>query len=404
MIFSAPTLSAEFLRVIERVDQLRSQLSYLLQSQPKRWTGLLRRSTFARAIQASNSIEGYDVTIDDAVAAVENEEPLNPKDEAWMAVVGYRVAMSYILQLAGDLYYTHNVGTLRSLHYMMIGYDLSKHPGRWRPGSIYVRQEPSGDIVYEGPDIDGVPALMNELIERLNLDDKVHPMVRAAMAHMNLVMIHPFSDGNGRMARALQTFVFAKGGILDPTFSSIEEYLGRNTPEYYKILGEVGQGSWHPENDATPWIKFCLTAHYRQAQTLLRRTKQLERLWNLLETEVKRRGLNERVILALSDAAYGYRVRNNTYRTAADVSEQVASRDLHALCEEGLLIPKGERRGRFYLAGEWLSRAKTSSLLPKITSDPFTDIPETRERPEQRGLFDEPSSAERPVKRRSTGW
>ena len=69
-------------------------------------------------------------------------------------------------------------------------------------------------------------------------------MVRAAMAHLNLVMIHPFRDGNGRMARCLQTYVLACEQIVSPVFSSIEEYLGRNTPAYYNILDEVGGGSW----------------------------------------------------------------------------------------------------------------------------------------------------------------
>ncbi len=66
------------------------------------------------------------------------------------------------------------------------------------------------------------------------------------MAHLNLVMIHPFRDANGRMSRCLQTPVLAREQILAPQFSSIEEYLGRNTQSYYKVLGEVGAESWHP--------------------------------------------------------------------------------------------------------------------------------------------------------------
>ncbi|EQD70871.1 filamentation induced by cAMP protein Fic, partial [mine drainage metagenome] len=54
------------------------------------------------------------------------------------------------------------------------------------------------------------------------------------------------------MARALQTLVLAREGILDPTFSSIEEYLGHNTQGYYAVLGAVGQSEWHPEHDALP--------------------------------------------------------------------------------------------------------------------------------------------------------
>ena len=371
MLYSIGTLPERHLGVVERIDQLRQRLRYLVQNKPRRWTGLLRRSTFARAIQGSNSIEGYHVTVDDAVAAVEGEEPLDERTEAWKAVTGYRNAMSYVLQLADDPYYQHNEGTLRSLHYMMIGHELAKHPGRWRPGSIYVRREEDGATVYEGPSAEIVPQLMAELVASLNAASVLPVMVRAALAHLNLVMIHPFSDGNGRMARALQTFVLAREQILDPTFSSIEEYLGRNTQAYYDVLAQVGQGGWHPENDPLPFVTFCLTAHYRQAETLLRRDEELERLWNLVEKEVARLKLPERSIMALSDAALGYRVRNATYRGVASVSDQVASRDLQKMVDAGLLVPQGERRGRHYVAGEWLVKARDSTRMSKVVTDPF---------------------------------
>jgi Fic family protein len=371
MLFTLATLPAKHAEVVERIDRLRNRLRFLLQGQPRRWTGLLRRSTFARAIQGSNSIEGYHVTVDDAVAAVDGEEPLDERGDAWKAVMGYRNAMSYVLQLADDPYYQHNEGTLRSLHYMMIGYDVTKHPGRWRPGSIYVRRDADNAIVYEGPSADLVPSLMSELIVSLNEASPLPVMVRAALAHLNLVMVHPFSDGNGRMARALQSFVLAREGILDPTFSSIEESLSHYTQAYYEVLGQVGQGAWHPENDPLPFVTFCLTAHYRQAEKLLQRTDEMARLWTLLEAETQRRGLNERTMLALSDAALGFRVRNATYRTAAEISDPLASRDLRALVDAGLLVPHGERRGRHYLASEWLRDARDQTRVRDVVTDPF---------------------------------
>jgi Fic family protein len=380
MLFTVAQLPGDYLRVVERIDEMRLRLRLLLLQ--RRWTGLLRRSEFARAVQGSNSIEGYHVTVDDAVAAVEGEEPLiDERSEPWLAVRGYREAMSYVLQLAGDAHFAHHQTMFRSLHYMMLSYDLGKHPGRWRPGVIYVRRDPGREIVYEGPDAALVPGLMDELVASLNAASPMPIMVRAALAHLNLVMIHPFSDGNGRMARALQTLVLAREGILDPHFSSIEEYLGHNTAAYYQVLADVGQGSWHAERDPLPWVKFCLTAHLRQAETLLRRSQEAARLWSELEMEVKRRGMQERLMLALHDAAFGYRVRNATYRKAADVSDAVASRDLGILVSAGLLVAQGEKRGRFYVAGEWLKQKRAETSLPKVASDPFTgeQVREARE-------------------------
>jgi Fic family protein len=363
MIFSKPTLFPESLDLIEQVDSIRDSLRSALRS-PKRWFGLLRRSTFARAIRGSNSIEGYVVTQEDAIAAADGEEPLDALRETWAAITGYRNALTYVHQLSDDAHFRYGEGFIRSLHYMMLSYDLPRHPGSWRPGPIYVRDEEKREVVYEGPDAGLVPGLMAELFESLNNDDDTPVIIRAALGHLNLVMIHPFSDGNGRMARCLQTLILAREGILDPRFSSIEEYLGRNTKEYYAVLGAVGGGSWQPTNDARPWIRFCLNAHYNQAATLLKRTKELERVWDELEIIVQSRGLPSRVIYALSDATFGFRIRNATYRSVAEISQPLASRDLQLLVESGLLIPAGEKRGRRYIASDMLKALRQRTLEP----------------------------------------
>jgi len=364
VIFLAPKLLPECLDVIQQVNTIRLHLRYALQT-PKRWYGLLRRNTFARNIRGSNSIEGYNVTEDDAIAAVESQEPLDAHSQTWAAVTGYRTAMTYVLQLAGDPRFRYGEGFIRSLHYMMLSYDLPKHPGSWRAGPIYVRDEEKDEIVYDGPDFTMVAELMDELVDSLNSNDDAPAIIRAAMAHLNLVMIHPFADGNGRMARCLQTLVLAREGILDPWFSSIEECLGHYTKEYYSVLGLVGGIRWRPADDVRAWIQFSLAAHFNQATTLLKRTKEFERVWDELDIIIKSRSLPGRVITALSDATFGYRIRNATYRSAAEINEQLASRDLKLLVDEGLLVPAGEKRGRVYVASDLLRTIRQRTREPK---------------------------------------
>ncbi len=373
MIFQAPVLNPEETRVIERISEIKGKLRYPLTA-PPRWYGLLRRSTQARAIRGSNAIEGYNVTIEDAIAAEEELEPVEAEASSWSAVTGYRRAMTYVLRLASDPHFAYSPDLLRSLHYMMLEHDLSKNPGQWRPGYIAIRNEESGEIVYEGAEAGDVPALMRELVDALNADDINLPwMIQAAMAHLNLTMIHPFKDGNGRMARCLQTLVLARGGTLAPTFSSIEEYLGRNTPEYYDVLAEVGGGSWNPRRDARPWIRFCLTAHFRQASTIAQRIRQMQETWNALEIAIEKDGMPDRTILALADAATGYRVRNSTYRKVADISNNLASRDLKLLVDRELLSPQGEKRGRYYVASDKLKAICLKIEKPKPVGDPFDE-------------------------------
>src|ERR1022692_1035457 len=290
MLYKAPRLTSPERKVLQDIAAVRDKLKSRV-SVPRRWVGVLRRNTLARAIRGSNSIEGFNVTADDAIAATEGEEPLEAEREAWLAVTGYHNALTYVLQLATDPYFSYNEGFIRSLHFMMLLHDLSKHPGCWRPGPIYVRDEARREIVFEGPDPELVPNLVSELISDLNSDRDDAAIIRGAMSHLNLVLIHPFSDGNGRMARCLQTLVLAREGILEPQFCSIEEYLGRNTQDYYDVLAHVGHGRWAPGNDARPWIDFSITAHHTQANTILKRTKETERVWNELEQLIKAKGL-----------------------------------------------------------------------------------------------------------------
>ena len=318
--------------------------------EPRRWHGPLRRTTFARNIQASNSIEGHHVSLDDAAAAVDGDHLVEASDEDRNAVRNYWDAMTYILQLAEDPHFEWTPTLVRSLHFMMMKHDLEAMPGLLRPGAVFVRRTSDGAIVYEGPDPSELPGLMQDLADDLADSSDGETLVRGAMAHLNLVMIHPFKDGNGRMARALQTLVLARDRILAPQFSSIEEYLGRNTPAYYDVLGEVGGGTWDPSGDARPWIRFVLTAHYRQAETLARRIRETERLWAAIDETRASLGLEERTMGTLYNAAIGFKVRRPDHIEYADVTERVATTDLTNLVKAGLLSPVGERRGRHYEA------------------------------------------------------
>lgn len=374
MLFSTPELGQEEIEALARLDELKERLRLRLY-EPRRWTGSLRKLAFARAIRGSNTIEGYTADLDDATAIVLHEEPLTADERTRLALGGYRDAMTYVLQLADEPDFRYATQTLKSLHFMMLKHDLTKRPGLWRTGTAFVRDDEDGEVVYEGADIDLVPGLVEGLIDRLNADEGTPPLIRAGMAHLNLVMIHPFRDGNGRMARCLQSLVIAREGTLYPPFMSIEEYLGRKTEAYYRVLADVGGGSYQPENDARPWIRFVLTAHWRQANQMHKRVVTMERLWGEIEQLVERRGLQPRTVVAAADAAWGLRVRNATYRAYYDESDEVeitdntASRDLRSLVEAGLLVPHGEKRGRYYTAGPPLLAARAAV----VASDEWED-------------------------------
>lgn len=288
--------------------------------------------------------------------------------------------MTYVLQLAQEPPVEFNEQLIKSLHFMMTSYDLKNRPGRWRLGPIFVRDDEADVIVQEGADIAEVDRLMKKLVTYMTSPSNEADVIRGAMVHLNLVMVHPFRDGNGRMARSLHSLMLASGDVLSPIFMSIEEYLGRNTRDYYDILASVGGGSWAPERDTRPWIRFVLTAHLRQALTLQRRIRGSERVWSELERIIEQRKLPDRMIHALFDAVVGFRVRNSIYRATLvdaekEISEQTASRDFKVMTDLELLATRGERRGRYYVRSGALSEVYESVLNARTArdnSDPFT--------------------------------
>lgn len=365
MLFQSPALDNTELEVIDAIDGIQHRLRHRLY-EPRRWAGLLRRFLEADSIRASTGIEGHHVSRDDAVASVDRAERFEASDTDWEALMGYREAMGYVVQISDDPHFSYSDGLIRSLHYMMMRPNRDKLPGLYRPGAVFVGN-------YEGPDSEMVPGLMRELADRLNdADGTSPPIVRAGMAHLNLLMIHPFKAGNGRMARALHTLVMGRHGTLDPRFSSIEEYVGLDAPSYYRVLAEVGETGWAPERDARPWIRFVLGAHYHQARWMEWRMEESDRVWAVVDRVRAEAGLDERNMGSLFDAAEGYRVRRYRHVSYADVSDRVASADLKKLVDLGMLRPVGERRGRYYLASEHLrSRvAATRTSRPHIP-DPF---------------------------------
>ena len=157
MIFATPELTPKEESVIDEVDTNSGHLRHMLH-EPRRWYGTLRRTTVARNIQGSNSIEGYNVSLEDAVAAVQGEAPLDATEDDWNAVRSYSDSddVRPTLPTRSDSSFAHSAALIRSLHFMMMKDDLTAMPGRYRPGAVSLEHLPE-EVVYEGPDFEVVP-------------------------------------------------------------------------------------------------------------------------------------------------------------------------------------------------------------------------------------------------------
>ena len=371
MLYVYPQLDDAEAQVLANIDMLQRELRHFVVQQPRRWTGVLARMTRAKALRASNSIEDINVSQEDAIAAVDGEDPVEADRETWRAVVGYQEAMTYILQRCKDDAFRFSKDVILAIHFMISQSDLDANPGNLRRGWVGVRNTRTNAVVHEGVERGKLEPLLDDLIDFLNAPAGIHLIVKAALAHLNLTLLHPFSDGNGRTARCLQTAVLANDGLAAQEFSSIEEYIGKNQAEYYEVLASAGGGGWHPARGCKQWVRFCLTGHYRQLQTLLRRNGELALIYKDLEELVKEHGLHDRMAIGLLEAAYGARVRNASYRVSTEISNNLASRDLKQLVDAGFLEPRGENRGRHYVAGEVVRTIRERHRLPRDIRDPF---------------------------------
>ena len=179
------------------------------------------------------------------------------------------------------------------------------------------------------------------------------------MAHLHVVSVHPFRDGNGRISRIVQSLVLARVRLISPEFSSIEEYLGHHTQQYYAVLRQVQAGSYQPERDAAPWVRFCVTAHIEQARQRLEQIAQAATRWATLERLAEARGWPDRLVIALEQSLFDGTERA-AYAAEADISLATATSDLRRLVDAGLVTQLGRTRSTRYVASDELRRLTPS--------------------------------------------
>jgi Fic family protein len=318
------------------------------------WLGSLRRQWRASSAESSIEIEGFHVPQADMVAVASGEVVADPNDDDRMALSCYARAMDHVGVMSDDPLFEWVDRVILDLHFDACYFQKDKDPGQYRRLGIDVTRPGGGPPAYVGPPFETVPELMREVVDWLGHGDlDAHVAVRAAMAHLHLVSVHPFRDGNGRVSRIVQSLVLAREGLLAPEFVSIEEYLGFNTDAYYATLQAVQGGTYQPERDAGPWVDFCVQAHIEQARRRLDQLADAGARWSVLENLVEKRGWPDRLVIALEQSMFKG-VDRASYMSEADVSAPTASNDLRRLLDAGLVAQRGKGRNTRYVASNAL--------------------------------------------------
>lgn len=249
----------------------------------------LRRINRIRTIHGSLAIEGNTLDEEAITAILEGKKVIAPPREIREA----ENALSTYEQL--ESIHAHRVDDLLRAHALLMK-GLVDTPGTWRTSGVGVM---SGDtVIHMAPPADRVPLLMNDLTNWLASTEH-HPLVAGSIFHYEFEFIHPFSDGNGRMGRLLQTAILMEWA---PVFSSIpvERMVYQNQQEYYRVIQESTN-----QSDSAPFVEFMLEMIESSIENTLTPqvahhvTPQVAKLLEVLSGEMSRNELQN--LLGLSD-------------------------------------------------------------------------------------------------------
>jgi Fic family protein len=226
--------------------------------------------------------------------------------------------------------------------------------GGWREDRTSPMQVVSGPVGRERVHFEAPPASrlddeMRRFIDWFNSDTKIEPVLKAALAHLRFVTIHPFDDGNGRIARAIADMSLARSEGSAQRFYSMSAQIREERTDYYRILEQTQRSTM----DVTAWMEWflgCLARAIQGAQSALAAVMAKGRYWEKLRDVP----LNERqriVITRLIDGFEG-KLTSSKWAALTKSSPDTALRDIQQLVEYGVLIrnPGGGRSTSYSLA------------------------------------------------------
>ncbi|MDQ6482612.1 Fic family protein [Dyadobacter sp. LHD-138] len=219
--------------------------------------------------------------------------------------------------------------------------------GKWRDQSAGPMQVVSGamgreKIHFEAPTSEKVPEEMIRFIGWFNENQGLDPVIKSAIAHLWFVTIHPFDDGNGRIARAIADLQLSRADNSTQRFYSMSAQIQLERKQYYDVLEKTQKG----DLDITEWLTWflsCLERALVATDTTLNSVLSKARFWDLLATK----NISERQKLVLNKMLDGFEGKLNTSKWAkiTKVSNDTALRDILDLVEQEVLV-KEDSGGR----------------------------------------------------------
>jgi len=308
-----------------------------------------REEAIIRTVHFGTHIEGNPLKQKE-VEQVLSGKDIPARDRDIQEVLNYREVLKYIDSKKDEpitekiFLEIHNLTTKKILP--------MNQSGSYRKVQVKVSNSKTGETSYVPPAPKEISDLVRSFFFWLNHLEKeeLNPIIKASITHYVLVAIHPFTDGNGRVARALSTLILFKEGYDIKKFFSLEQYFDQDASAYYSVLQKTSNMSKDiSQRELTVWIEYFTEG---LAIELARVRDKVQRLSVDLKLKSKmgQVPLNERQLKIVEYLQQYNQISNKEWRGLLPmVSDDTILRDLKYLMKKGLIKKRGSTKSALYL-------------------------------------------------------
>ncbi len=322
------------------------------------WEARFKEDAEIRAAHYGTHVEGNELNLEEVRKLMEGKE-IVARERDIKEVINYRRVLDYLGKMIADgrresgrarLDDIYNEKTLKELHRLTVeGIVPPEQIGKFRTVQVVLRDVMTGEIVHRPPIAVEVPYQIEEFFEWLNdfATRDLHPVVKAGIVHYELVHVHPFTEGNGRVARALATLILFNEGYDIRRLFSLEEHYDRNVAGYYYAIKTADQ---NPDNDLTQWLEYFTEGVAIEFTRVKEQVQHLSLDLKLKAQAGQQVFLNERQIKIVEHIEkVGYLSNREFGNLLPMVSEDTVLRDLKDLMEKKIVRKKGKTKAARYM-------------------------------------------------------